>query len=108
VYAGYTVPVFYDPMLSKLIAHAMTREEAIARMKRALTEYRVEGIMTTIPFFTLIMNNPDYRDAENAADRDRPDEPMERLKQRMEKFPNPFLFAERFRPDRRRGRRGTL
>ncbi|HJQ41129.1 MAG TPA: acetyl-CoA carboxylase biotin carboxylase subunit [Thermoanaerobaculia bacterium] len=63
VYAGYTVPVFYDPMLSKLIAHAKTREEAIARMKRALTEYRVEGIMTTIPFFTVIMNNQDYRDA---------------------------------------------
>jgi acetyl-CoA carboxylase biotin carboxylase subunit len=63
VYAGYTVPVFYDPMLSKLIAHAKTREEAIARMKRALTEYRVEGIMTTIPFFMLIMNSPDFRQA---------------------------------------------
>ncbi len=60
VYAGYTVPVFYDPMLSKLIAHANTREEAIARMRRALTEYRVEGIMTTIPFFTFIMNHPDF------------------------------------------------
>src|SRR5438309_7495860 len=51
VYAGYTVPVHYDPMLSKLVAHAATREEAIARMRRALTEYRVEGIETTIPFF---------------------------------------------------------
>jgi acetyl-CoA carboxylase biotin carboxylase subunit len=60
VYAGFTVPVFYDPMLSKLIVHAATREEAIARMKRALTEYRVEGIMTTIPFFTFIMNHPDF------------------------------------------------
>ena len=60
VYAGYTVPVFYDPMLSKLIVHAETREDAIARMRRALVEYRVEGIMTTIPFFTYIMNHPDF------------------------------------------------
>ena len=60
VYAGYTVPVFYDPMLSKLIAHGKTRDEAIGRMRRALSEYRVEGIMTTIPFFTFIMNHPDF------------------------------------------------
>jgi acetyl-CoA carboxylase biotin carboxylase subunit len=60
VYAGYTVPLFYDPMLSKLVCHASTREEAIARMKRALAEYRVEGIDTTIPFFTYIMNHPDF------------------------------------------------
>jgi acetyl-CoA carboxylase biotin carboxylase subunit len=63
VYAGFTVPVFYDPMLSKLITHAATREDAIARMRRALTEYRVEGIMTTIPFFTFIMNHPDFASA---------------------------------------------
>ena len=60
VYAGYTVPLFYDPMLSKLIVHGKNREEAIARMRRALIEYRVEGIMTTIPFFTFIMNNADF------------------------------------------------
>jgi len=60
VYTGYTVPVFYDPMLSKLICHAATREEAIARMRRALTEYRVEGIETTIPFFTALMSHPDF------------------------------------------------
>ena len=60
VYAGYTVPVFYDPMLSKLICHDATRGEAIARMKRALMEYRVEGIDTTIPFFSFIMNHPDF------------------------------------------------
>jgi acetyl-CoA carboxylase biotin carboxylase subunit len=61
VYAGYTVPVFYDPMLSKLIAHAATRAEAIARMRRALIEYRVEGIETTIPFFTALMEHHDFR-----------------------------------------------
>src|SRR5688572_25067886 len=60
VYAGYTVPVFYDPMLSKLIAHGNSRDEAIARLRRALIEYRVEGIMTTIPFFTAILSDPDF------------------------------------------------
>ncbi len=63
VYAGYTVPVFYDPMLSKLVCHAASREEAINRMKRALAEYRVEGIETTIPFFSWIMDNADFRSA---------------------------------------------
>ena len=63
VYAGYLVPIHYDPMLSKLVVHASTREEAIARMKRALGEYRVEGIETSIPFFTYIMNDPDFQEA---------------------------------------------
>jgi acetyl-CoA carboxylase biotin carboxylase subunit len=63
VYAGFTVPVFYDPMLSKLVAHAHTREEAIARMKRALKEYRVDGIETTIPFFSMIMASAEFADA---------------------------------------------
>src|SRR3954466_14735342 len=63
VYAGYTVPVHYDPMLSKLVCHASNREEAIARMRRALMEYRVEGIETTIPFFSWIMDNDDFRNA---------------------------------------------
>jgi acetyl-CoA carboxylase biotin carboxylase subunit len=61
VYAGYTVPVYYDPMLSKLIAHGNSRDEAIARMRRALLEYRVDGIETTIPFFSFIMNDPDFQ-----------------------------------------------
>jgi acetyl-CoA carboxylase biotin carboxylase subunit len=63
VYAGYTVPVYYDPMLSKLICHAGTREEAIDRMLRALQEYRVDGIRTTIPFFTFLMKHHDFRSA---------------------------------------------
>jgi acetyl-CoA carboxylase biotin carboxylase subunit len=61
VYAGYTVPVHYDPMLSKLICHGATRDEAIARMRRALGEYRVEGIETSIPFFSWIMDDPDFQ-----------------------------------------------
>ena len=63
VYAGYTVPVYYDPMLSKLICHGTTRDEAIARMRRALSEYHVDGIDTTVPFFTYIMEHPDFRAA---------------------------------------------
>jgi acetyl-CoA carboxylase biotin carboxylase subunit len=60
VYAGYNVPLFYDPMLSKLICHAATRADAIARMRRALMEYRVDGIKTTIPFFAFLMQRPDF------------------------------------------------
>jgi acetyl-CoA carboxylase, biotin carboxylase subunit len=63
VYDGFTVPIFYDPMLSKLIAHGADRDEAIARMKRALEEYRVDGIDTTMPFYSLIMDDPDFRTA---------------------------------------------
>ena len=63
VFAGYTVPVYYDPMLSKLICHAGTRHDAIDRMLRALQEYRVDGIQTTIPFFTFLMKHPDFRSA---------------------------------------------
>jgi len=63
VYPGYTVPLFYDPMLSKLVCHAATRADAIARMKRALAEYRVEGIQTTIPFFSFLMDHADFASA---------------------------------------------
>jgi acetyl-CoA carboxylase biotin carboxylase subunit len=63
VYAGYTVPIHYDPMLSKLITHGADRHDAIQRMKRALAEYRVEGIETTIPFYAAIMDNEDFRKA---------------------------------------------
>ena len=63
VYTGYTVPIFYDPMLSKLITHAATRDEAITRMLRALGEYRVEGIETTIPFYAALMDGDDFRKA---------------------------------------------
>ena len=63
VYAGYNVPLFYDPMLSKLVCHAATRAEAIARTRRALGEYRVEGIQTTIPFFSFLMQHPDFASA---------------------------------------------
>jgi acetyl/propionyl-CoA carboxylase alpha subunit len=63
VTAGYTVPVFYDSMIAKLVAWADNREQAIARMSRALSEYQVLGIRTTIPFFVWLMKQDDYRAA---------------------------------------------
>ncbi len=60
VLAGYTVPVFYDSMIAKLIAWAGTRADAIARMSRALQEYEVLGVRTTIPFFLWLMREPDF------------------------------------------------
>ena len=54
------MPVFYDSMIAKLVAWAGTRDEAIARMTRALDEYEVLGIRTTIPFFLWLMREPDY------------------------------------------------
>ena len=60
VVAGYTVPVYYDSMIAKLIAWGGSRSEAIARMSRALREYHVLGIRTTIPFFLWLMQQPDY------------------------------------------------
>ncbi len=59
-YAGWTVPPYYDSMIAKLIVHAPTRDEAIARMKRALYEFTIEGIKTTIPFFLRIFSHPDF------------------------------------------------
>ena len=60
VYAGYTIPPNYDSMIAKLITTAQTREEAINKMKRALDEFYIEGIKTTIPFHRQLMEEPDY------------------------------------------------
>ncbi len=60
VYAGYTIPPNYDSMIAKLITTAQTREEAINKMKRALDEFIIEGIKTTIPFHRQLMEHPDY------------------------------------------------
>jgi acetyl-CoA carboxylase biotin carboxylase subunit len=60
VYAGYTIPPNYDSMIAKLITTAQTREEAISKMKRALDEFVIEGIKTTIPFHRQLMDEPDY------------------------------------------------
>lgn len=60
VYAGYVIPPHYDSMIAKLITTAQTREEAIDKMKRALDEFVIEGIQTTIPFHRQLMDHPDY------------------------------------------------
>lgn len=61
VYSGYSIPPFYDSMVAKLISYGRTREEAIKRMKRALDEFVVKGIDTTIPFHSLIMDNEVFK-----------------------------------------------
>lgn len=60
VYAGYMIPPYYDSMIAKLLAHGNTREEAIARMRRALEEFVIVGVDTTIPFHVEMMNDPDF------------------------------------------------
>ena len=60
VYKGYTIPSNYDSMIAKIITTAQTREEAIAKMKRALEEFYIAGIKATIPFHRQLMEHPDY------------------------------------------------
>lgn len=61
IYAGYTIPPHYDAMIAKLIVHAPTREAALVRMKRALGEFVIEGIKTTIPFHLRLMDDPQFK-----------------------------------------------
>ena len=57
---GYEIPIHYDPMIGKLIAHGRTREEAIRRMRRALDEYRLDGVTTNIPFLRRLLDHPEF------------------------------------------------
>ena len=61
VYAGYTVGPYYDSMIAKLICKAQTREECINKMRRALQEFIVEGIKTTVPFHLQLMDDPKFQ-----------------------------------------------
>jgi acetyl-CoA carboxylase, biotin carboxylase subunit len=61
-YAGYTIPPYYDSLIGKLIVHARTRNECLMRLKRALGEFVVDGIETTIPLFTSLISEPDIVD----------------------------------------------
>jgi len=61
MYAGYTIPPFYDSMVGKLIVWALTRDEAISRARRALREYRLEGIKTTIPLHLRLLEDEAFR-----------------------------------------------
>lgn len=60
IYQGYVIPPYYDSMVAKLITFAPTRNEAIAKMRRGLDEFIIEGIQTTIPFHKKMMENPDF------------------------------------------------
>jgi len=60
VYEGYEIPIYYDPMISKLVVWAQTREEAISRMSRALYEYKITGVKTAIKFLDRIMHTPAF------------------------------------------------
>ena len=60
VYEGATVPIHYDPLVSKLVVWAESRADAIARMRRAIAEYRVVGIRTTLPFFDRVLRDPGF------------------------------------------------
>ena len=62
VYEGYEIPLYYDPLISKLICWGKTREEAINRMKRALYEYKITGVKTSIRLLVRIMDTPDFRE----------------------------------------------
>lgn len=60
IYSGYTLPFFYDSLLGKVIAWGETREEAVSRMKKALSEFRIGGIKTTLPFHLRVLNHPSF------------------------------------------------
>jgi acetyl-CoA carboxylase biotin carboxylase subunit len=64
VYEGWTVPIEYDPLISKLVAWGPTRKDAMDRMQRALREYRVEGIQTNLKFFMEVLNDSDFRNGQ--------------------------------------------
>jgi len=64
IHGGYEVPVYYDPLISKLLTWGKTRDEAIERMQRALSEYDIEGIKTTIPFHKAVMESGAFRKGE--------------------------------------------
>lgn len=63
-YSGWMIPPYYDSMIAKLISYGKTREEAMDRMKRALDEFVIDGIKTTIPFHQRVMNHPVFRSGE--------------------------------------------
>jgi acetyl-CoA carboxylase biotin carboxylase subunit len=64
VYEGYEVPVFYDPLISKIVAWGASRPEAVERMRRALAETLVKGIKTTVPFHRWVMAEPAFMQGE--------------------------------------------
>jgi acetyl-CoA carboxylase, biotin carboxylase subunit len=64
VYGGYAIPPFYDSLIGKLVVWGLTREEAVSRARRALSEYRIEGMRTTIPLHLLLLDEPVFASGE--------------------------------------------
>ena len=60
IYEGFDIPIYYDPLIAKLLAWAPTRPDAIKRMTRALSEYTIRGVETSIPFHLLVMGHPKF------------------------------------------------
>ena len=75
MYQGYTIPPFYDSMVGKLIVWALTRDEAVSRARRALKEYRLEGIKTTIPLHQEILRDLERHDRAHSGQANRVEEP---------------------------------
>nr|MBP6828211.1 biotin carboxylase [Saprospiraceae bacterium] len=61
---GMDVPIYYDPMLAKLVVHGATRDEAIQKMKEAIADYQVEGVATTLPFGRFVLDHPAFVSAD--------------------------------------------
>jgi acetyl-CoA carboxylase biotin carboxylase subunit len=82
IYEGWTIPIFYDPLLSKLVAWGNDRQDAIQKMRRALAEYQVSGIKTTIPFFQSLLAHERFLDGALSTDFIDKYRPHENLSQR--------------------------
>ncbi len=99
---GYTIPPYYDPMISKLIAWGRTREEAIARMERALTEYVITGVKTNIPFHRAVMRCDAFRRGELSTNFIEEQRVIERIPEVMREDEERLRrLAEAFRDDKR-------
>ena len=60
LYAGYTIPPTYDSLIAKVVVHGTTRTECLMRLRRALEEYVIDGVETTIPLHQRLINEPDF------------------------------------------------
>ena len=85
---GMTIPVHYDPMIAKLVSHGKTRDEAIAKVKAAITEYKIEGVSTTLPFGSFVFNHEAFKsgkfDTHFVKDHYKPEKLIEQQKENAE------------------------
>lgn len=93
VYPGFEIPIHYDPMISKLVAHGDDRRQAIGRMQRALREYRIAGIRTNLPFFEVLLAHPGFLEGDLSTDFIERFELMDKLAAEPEDETIPLLAA---------------